>query len=236
MIENATPAPAEGHFSVIATLLQNRQAFLDEVFQGVDLPQKIRALLVASGLCFAVYGGIIGASASGMQALSSAIKLPILYLLTMLICFPTLFLFNVFFGAQQSFRQQFTLLLTAVAVISVLLVGFAPVTLFFLVTAHSYQFFKLLNVGVFTVTGIIGVTFFYQAMQMMAGTDAPGLSFRTRILRFWLVLYAFVGSQLGWTLRPFFGAPGTNFEMFRNIQGNFYLDIGRAIAEILGYK
>lgn len=223
---------------VIVELLQDRQAFLEEVFQGVNLPQKIGALVVASGACFAVYGAIIGASASPLQAAASAIKLPILYLMTMLICFPTLFLFNVFFGAVQSFRQQFTLLLTAVAVISVLLVGFAPVTLFFLITAHNYQFFKLLNVGIFTITGVIGVTFFYQAMQRMAGAEAAaaGHAFRTRILRFWLILYAFVGSQLGWTLRPFFGAPGSPFELFRNIQGNFYVDIGQAIAEIFGFK
>lgn len=232
-------APQPGRFSVIVGLLQDRQAFLEEVFAGVNLSQKISALLIASGVCFAVYGAIIGASASPQQAAASAVKLPILYLLTMLICFPTLFLFNVFFGAIQSFRQQFTLLLTAVAVISVLLVGFAPVTLFFLITAHNYQFFKLLNVGIFTITGVIGVTFFYQAMQRMAGDEAasaPGQAFRTRILRFWLVLYAFVGSQLGWTLRPFFGAPGSPFELFRNIQGNFYVDIGKALAEIFGFN
>lgn len=43
-----------------------------------------------------------------------------------------------------------------------------------------------------------------------------------------------MGIQLGWFLRPFFGSPGTDFQLFRTIQGNFYLDVLHAISQILG--
>jgi hypothetical protein len=42
--------------------------------------------------------------------------------------------------------------------------------------------------------------------------------------------------QLGWFLRPFFGAPDSKFELFRAVKGNFYLDIVAAISEILGLR
>ncbi|GAB1541657.1 hypothetical protein NUACC21_43290 [Scytonema sp. NUACC21] len=225
------------HFSVLLSLLRDRQSFLEEIRQEVRLQSKINSLLVSSSIFFAIYGAIIGASHSWVQAISSAIKLPAFYLLALIICFPTLFFFNVLFGSRSSFVQHFVVLLTAVSVISVLLFSFAPVTLFFLITApDSYQFFKLLNVLIFGITGSFGVKFLYEGMQLLSQQDEVGKKTRTTILRSWLFLYAFVGMQLGWFLRPFFGDPDSKFELFRAVQGNFYLDIVSALSAIFGAR
>jgi hypothetical protein len=209
--------------------------FLEEIRSGVKLETKNTALLLCSSIFFAVYGAIIGSSHSWAQALSSTVKLPALYLITLIICFPTLYFFNILFGSRKTFGQHFAMLLTSVSVISVLLFSFAPITLFFLISTHNYQFYKVLNVVVFAVTGFIGVKFLYQGMEMLSQEDEEGLKTRMSILRFWLILYAFVGTQLAWTLRPFFGSPGTPFELFREMQGNFYLDIIHAFGEIFGF-
>ncbi|MTJ48850.1 actin-binding WH2 domain-containing protein [Dolichospermum sp. UHCC 0259] len=230
-------ADVKKHFGVLLSLLRDRQNFLEEIRQEVRLESKISSLFVTSSIFFAIYGVIIGASHSFGQALSSAIKLPAFYLLTLIICFPTLFFFNVLFGSRSSFKQHFVVLLTAVSVISVLLFSLAPVTLFFMITApDSYQFFKLLNVLIFGITGTFGVKFLYEGMQLLSQQDEVGKKTRTTILQSWLLLYAFVGIQLGWFLRPFFGAPESKFELFRAVKGNFYLDIMQAISEILGVK
>lgn len=223
------------YFGVLIGLLRDRKGFLEEIRQGTKINHKIIALLVCSSLFFAVYGAIIGLSHSPIQGMSAAIKLPILYLLTVLICLPTLYIFNIFFGSSRSLAQHFLVVLTAASVISALLIAFAPVTLFFLITTNNYQFFKLLNVAIFIFTGIIGVHFLYQGMQLISDPDSDGQLTRTRLLQFWLVLYGFVGSQLGWTLRPIFGSPNTPFELFRQLQGNIYLDIIKAISEVLGF-
>ncbi|TAF05162.1 MAG: actin-binding WH2 domain-containing protein [Nostocales cyanobacterium] len=225
------------NFGVLLSLLRDRQSFLEEIRQEVRLQNKISSLFVTSSIFFAIYGVIIGASHSFGQALSSAIKLPAFYLLTLIICFPTLFFFNVLFGSRSTVKQHFVVLLTAVSVISVLLFSLAPVTLFFMITApDSYQFFKLLNVLIFGITGVFGVKFLYEGMQLLSQDDEVGKKTRTTILRSWLFLYGFVGVQLGWFLRPFFGAPGSKFELFRAVQGNFYLDVIHAISQILGGK
>ncbi len=70
---------------------------------------------------------------------------------------------------------------------------------------------------------------------MLSEEDKEGLETRMSVLRFWLILYAFVGTQLAWTLRPFFGRPDAPFELFREMQGNFYLDIVKAFGEIFGF-
>ncbi|MBF2066774.1 MAG: actin-binding WH2 domain-containing protein [Calothrix sp. C42_A2020_038] len=225
------------HFSVLLSLLRDRQSFLEEIKKSIRLQSKVTSLFVSSSIFFAIYGAIIGSSHSFAQALSSAIKLPAFYLLTLIICFPTLFFFNVLFGSRSSVQQHFVVLMTAISVISVLLFSFAPVTLFFLITApKAYQFFKLLNVAIFGITGSFGVKFLYEGMQLLSQQDEVGKKTRTSILRSWLLLYGFIGMQLGWFLRPFFGSPGTQFEMFRAVQGNFYLDVVAAVSEILGYR
>lgn len=219
-------------FATVMTLLRERQQFLEDIRQGNRLQVKLFGLLIASSVFFAIYGLIIGCSSGLLQGVFSAIKLPALYLLTLIICFPTLYFFNVMFGSKQTFEQYLALLMTAMAEISVLLLGFAPVTLFFMLSTQDYQFFLILNVSIFALTGILGVKFFYEGMKYMTEKDEEGHKLRLNILRFWLILYGFVGTQLSWTLRPFFGAPGQPFQLFREQDSNFYLSVMQSISSL----
>lgn len=223
------------YFAVVMYLLRERQQFLEDIREGVKLKSKIFGLLIASTVFFAIYGAILGASSTWMQSLVSAVKLPALYLLTLIICFPTLYFFNVMFGSKRTFEQYLTLLMTAMALISVLLFGFAPVSLFFLISSTNYTFFLLLNVAIMAVTGFLGVSFIYQGMHFLSEQDAEGKDIRINILRFWLGLYGFVGSQLAWTLRPFLGSPGMAFQLFRNRESNFYLSVWESIRALGGF-
>ncbi|MEA5617596.1 actin-binding WH2 domain-containing protein [Cronbergia sp. UHCC 0137] len=229
--------PAGGkYFAVLISLLRDRHIFLAEIRQGVRLSNKIISLLVCSSLFIAIYGGIIGASHSWMQALSSAIKLPALYLITLLICLPTLFFSSIIFGSKRTFSQYFALVLTAIALTSVLLFSFAPIALFFLVSTNDYHFLVLLNVIIFSLTGFIGISSLYNATSIVLEEDIEGSKTRKKILQFWLFLYAFVGSQLGWTLRPFFGSPDSAFQLFREREGNFYLSVLQSLGYLLGFR
>ncbi len=220
-------------FSAVITLLRDRQTFLEEIHTGVKLKSKISAMLLSSFCFFALYGAIIGAFHSPIQVLSSAIKLPTLYLITLIVCLPTLYIFNALFGSKKTLLQHMAYLLAAISVISILLCGFAPVTLFFLITVNDYSFFLLLNVAIFGLTGILGVSFLYQVMRPVADDDSfQNVKIRTNILRFWLGLYGFVGSQLGWTLRPFFGSPG-QFVLFRDREGTFFTGVWNALQSLL---
>ncbi|MGB3298429.1 MAG: hypothetical protein WBA76_09180 [Phormidesmis sp.] len=226
------------HFSTLIRLLRDRSNFLNEVRDGIKLESKIASLLVASSAFFAVYGAIIGAYSGGLQIISSAIKLPALYLLTLLICLPTLYFFDILFGSQIGFKQYVTMALTAVAVISVLLFSFAPVILFFLISVKDYLFFLLLNVLVMGITGTVGIRLFYKGMrELVEGSKAASSGSRRALLFGWMFLYGLVGSQLGWTLRPLLGVEGEKFQVFRpEIEGNFYLQVIRSIGTFLGWN
>jgi hypothetical protein len=55
------------------------------------------------------------------------------------------------------------------------------------------------------------------------------------MLYVWIVLYAFVGSQMAWTLRPFIGYPDARFELIRDLGGNFYSNVLISIGEVMGF-
>lgn len=267
---------------IIERLLRNRSSVWQQIKQEYRLNELIQQMLTSSAVTLAVYGAVMGFSHSFLQAGSSAIKLPILFLVTLAICLPTLYLFNLLYGGWLSVRQTLALALAAITVTSALTLSFAPITLFFLLTAQSYHFYVLLNVVVLTLSGIAGLSFLVSGMRHMnllhrqeqqtvvhtvesmsvseqvvsdqqeysaesesatqpvlvqpASQPAPSRvaqPVNMTFLYIWLMVYGFVGTQLGWTLRPFFGNPGGTFELFRSVEGNFYMAIVQIMLELL---
>ena len=50
-----------------------------------------------------------------------------------------------------------------------------------------------------------------------------------------MVIFAFVGIQLSWNMRPFLGNKQMEFQLFRaETQGNFYQTVFSSVGELLG--
>jgi hypothetical protein len=295
---------ASGQQLIIERILRDRAGVWDQIISERDLPKLILRMLITSAISLAAYGAVLGASNGWLQSLVSTVKLPLLFLVTLAICLPTLYLFNLVFGARLSVLQACALILVAVTVTAVLTFAFAPISLFFLITARSYAFFKLLNVAILALTALVGLRFLTSGMralnahvavasasangvppvlvtqrqlvpvtvggaaepasQLSTNGDAPtgpqaqdlsvhrpvptsgdGRPTASRpvadeqptsmlLLYIWILLFGLVGTQLAWTLRPFFGSPDAPFELFRDISGTFYADILRTLGNLLG--
>jgi hypothetical protein len=288
---------------IIERILRDRAGIWDQIIVERDLPKLILRMLLCSAISLAAYGAVLGASNGWLQSLVSTVKLPLLFLATLAICLPTLYLFNLVFGARLSVLQTCALIMVAITVASVLTFAFAPISLFFLITARSYAFFKLLNVAILALTALIGLRFLISGMRALnehivvghtlfneavvqapvqqrelvsatvggAGDPAtqpptngsgpsaqqdqnsnpvqlppPGSGAATAtaaagdrpasmlLLYIWILLFGFVGTQLAWTLRPFFGSPGVPFELFRDIEGTFYGNMLDTLSSLLG--
>ena len=61
--------------------------------------------------------------------------------------------------------QAVALIMVSITVTAVLTLAFAPVSLFFLVTAKSYSFYKLLNVSILLLTALVGLRFLVEGMR-----------------------------------------------------------------------
>jgi len=216
-------------FAMSEWILRDRASFFEQVRERRRLGIKLRSMVLSSMVYLALFGLVLGMSSSWQQALMSALKLPVLFLVTLLICLPTLYFFNLLYGAQMTFEQTSALLMAAITVTGALALAFASISLFFWLTVREqYTILTLLNSGVLAISSWWGLTFLRQGMRHVQG-DAPDVRQR-RILATWLTIYAFVGTQMGWALRPFFGVPGEPFVVLRGGGGTFYSSVLTAIG------
>src|SRR5512135_2268516 len=109
------------NLTIIEAILRNRLKFFIEIRQNIDVFPKIRAMFLSCLVFLAIYGLVMGLAHSPAQAAVSALKLPILFLATLVICAPSLHFFNILFGSKQTASQTLALLLTAISTTSVLL-------------------------------------------------------------------------------------------------------------------
>src|SRR5262245_55162340 len=153
--------------TIVERIMRDRDGIWRQVVAEDRLGRMTLRMLSTSVLSLAAYGAVLGASHSPAQAASSAVKLPLLFLATLAICLPTLYLFNLIFGARLSMMQAATLIMTCITVISVLRLAFAPISLFFLITADNYAFFKLLNVAILMLSALVGLRFLTAGMTRL---------------------------------------------------------------------
>jgi hypothetical protein len=223
------------NLTIIETILRNRRKFFTEIRQKIDVPQKIRAMFLSSFVFLMIYGFVMGALHSIPQAVAAMFKLPVLFLVTLLICAPSLHFFNILFGSKQTIGQTIALILTGISTTSVLLFSLAPITLFFLLSSSQYEFFKLLNVFFFGVASLLGVYFLQDGMHIATESEdeREGVGARRFIFVLWVLLYSFVGSQMAYTLSPFIGEPGVPFILFRQPGSNFYTDVINSLMNLM---
>jgi hypothetical protein len=229
----AVPAPAAtGYSQFLAQLLSDRERFFTEVAEGVGLKQKlIYSSLTLAGLC-ALYGAAAGAYAGPLQSLSAAIKLPTLFFGTLAICFPGFYVIQVFVGSRLRFAQVLTLVLGALALTAVLLAAIVPVTAFFLLTGANYYFLELLHVVIVLGAGLAGMAVLHEGLSFACEKRGVYPRKAMTIMKVWAVLFAFVGVQMAWNLRPFVGDRGQPFQIFRHYEGNFYTAIVYSLRQL----
>jgi hypothetical protein len=217
-------------FAMSEWIMRDRMSFFEEVRRRHELTSKLRSMFLSSIIYLALYGLVLGQSNSWQQALMSAIKLPVLFLVTLMICLPTLYFFNLLYGSQLTFAQTTALMMAAVTITGALALAFASISLFFWMTVPDYEFFLVLNSGILAITAWWGLAFLRQGMRcVQQGTPAR----QGRILAMWIAIYAFVGTQMAWALRPFFGWPGAPFEPIRKLSGTFYTGLFYNLARLV---
>jgi hypothetical protein len=169
-----------------------------------------------------VYGFIMGLYHSPLQAVVTAVKLPLLFLGTIAICFPSFFIIQLIIGSKLKLGQMLAIIMTGFLLMALIIVSFSPIVLFFFLTGSDYNFLQLLHMGVFAFGGIFGMILVLNALKYSC--DEKGVYPRTGVTVFqiWVLILAFVGMQLTWNLRPYLGDSGQPFKMFRKYDGNFY--------------
>jgi hypothetical protein len=125
------------------------------------------------GLCMGAFAvitrwGTPKASMGWLQAGASAVKVPLLFFLTLLVTLPSLYVFNALVGSRLTLGAVVRLLVAALAVMLALQASFGTIVVFFSVSTTSYAFMVLLNVVLFAVSGFLGLGFLLQTLHRLS--------------------------------------------------------------------
>ena len=196
---------------------------------------RVKSLLGFIAVFGALYG-VVMASFGGLSPERWAhlayvgLKVPLLLLATSALCLPSFFVINTVAGLREDFAEALPAVLAAQACVTVALAALAPVTAFFYVSCRSYNLAVLFNAFMFTVACC-------GAQVVMGRYYGPLIRRSPRhraMLYFWFFLYAFVGIEMGWVLRPFIGAPRAPVAFLRpDAGGNAYVVVVQLIVRVL---
>lgn len=197
---------------------------------AIDAPLlgRLRWLLALLVTCGLFYGAVMG-TYSGLQVgrfqqlLYSAMKVPFLLLATFGLCLPSFFVINTIMGLRDDFAQVLRALVATQSCVTVVLAALAPITAFWYVSCADYGLiilFNMLMFGVASGTAQIVVRRYYRPLIQREPRHR-------HLLWAWFFLYAFVGIQMGWVLRPFIGNPDVPVAFLRSgAWGNAYVVVG----------
>ena len=100
-----------------------------------------------------------------MQTFASAVKIPLLFCLTLIITFPSLYVFNALVGSRLKLLSVLKLLVASIAVMLAVVASLGPIVVFFSLCTNSYAFMQLLNVTVSGVAGLLGLAFLLRTLH-----------------------------------------------------------------------
>lgn len=239
----------------------------------IEFPAKgvlVSAILLAAayGVCMGLFAVLrTGGAADGwMQMLAAVVKLPLLFVLTLIVTLPSLYVFNALVGSRLTLVSVVHLLIASMAVTVTVLASLGPIVAFFSLSTTSHPFMVLLNVVAAAIAGILGMKFMFHTLnrlvfsreqkelpaapapelpqpaelaqpadKRLAALDPGGLEQRSDargVFHVWVVVFALVGAQMSWVLRPFVGSPSLEFAWFRAREDNFFVAVFEMIRTV----
>lgn len=185
-----------------------------EILHG-DSPraQTLARLLACIALFGVIYGGVMGSFGGdrSLQILFSAVKVPLLLLATFGLSLPSFFVLNTLAGLRSDFGVVVRSLVATQAGLTIILASLAPFTALWYASSADYHTAILFNAAMFAIAS-------FSAQALLRRSYRPLVARHPRhrwMLRLWIVVYAFVGIQMGWVLRPFVGDPTLPVSFFR---------------------
>jgi hypothetical protein len=188
---------------LVDLLLRDRRAAIARVRDAADveLPAIARVMVATIAVCAAIVGGTLGSDRGGLQIAFAAIKLPVVMLGTAVLSAPVLTAIGGALGRPVRLAHDLVVVITALAFGSLVLVAGTPLVLLAHAAAIGYHATILVVVAAFALAGIATLRLIAGAF---AGDAAPGRGAAVLAL---CCVFAVVGGQLAWALRPYLVRP-----------------------------
>ena len=225
-------------------LLRDGEAFRTRLRERRFGAGGIAQLALFVCLACAVYGAALAGWRSPRLSLYVAAKLPMVFLGSTLVVAACNAVAAALLGTGLGLRDVLAAVFGAMALAGWILLALAPVALFLVAAAcptegpeavlqRAHNAMLLTHITVLAGAGLAGIASLWTALRRMV----PDVGRATALAAVWIGSYAFVGTQLGWMLRPFVGSPFYPVVFLREdaLQRNFYEFVfGEVLPFVLG--
>lgn len=208
--EALTPAGA------IDELLRDQDRLLGRIEAGDELATIARGMLLTILASAASVGVSVGMYRGGVQVVLAGVKLPLVVLLTAAIVAPVYPAMKRALQQRAVLGQDFALLLSALALASLVTASLCPVLLYAIFSGVSYHALVLLFVGLVGAGGAAGYSLFFKGInrQLVRGHRIICVTL--------LCVLGLVGAQLSWVMRPYLVRPAAaEVPVVRALEGSF---------------
>ena len=162
----------------------------------------IAGMLFVAVLCSVVYGVVVGTFSGGVQFWAAPVKIAGGLLISALICLPSLYIFACLSGSQARLAEIFGLVAGLLALMTILLIGFAPVAWLFSQSTGSVAWMGALHLIFWGIATVFGLRFLNAGFSHTQARSNAG--FNT-----WVVIFVLVVLQMTTALRPIVGTADT---------------------------
>lgn len=159
-------------------------------------------MLVVAIVFSGIYGFVVGTFSMGTQLWAAPAKIALGFLLSGLICLPSLYIFSCLSGSQARLGEIAGLLAGLLMLMTLLLIGFAPVAWLFSQSTQSVPWMGALHLLFWFVAACFGFRFLHSGFAHSQARSPAGLSV-------WIIIFTLVMLQMTAALRPLVGASDT---------------------------
>jgi hypothetical protein len=164
----------------------------------------IATMLFISIVCSLIYGVVVGTFSGGQQLWIAPVKIAAGLMISALICLPSLYIFTCLSGSQARLAEVFGLLAGMLMLMTILLIGFAPVAWIFSQSTESLAWMGALHLIFWFIATIFGLRFLEAGFSHSNARSHAG--FHT-----WIIIFLLVAVQMTTALRPIIGTSDTFF-------------------------
>lgn len=185
-----------GPLAAIESILRHPRRVLYQLHQPKP-GNLIVALLLIAVFCSIIYGVVVGTFSAGTQLWAAPVKIAAGLIISAFICLPSLYIFSCLSGSHARLVEVIGLIVGLLALMTVLLIGFAPVAWVFSQSTDSLAAMGALHLIFWVIAIYFGLRFMCAGFGHLAG-NAGGL-------RVWIVIFLLVMVQMTTALRPIIG-------------------------------
>jgi len=208
--------PIPNAVAAIESILRQPRRVLYQLRQAGS-GRLIVTMVFIAAICSLIYGVIVGTFSGGTQLWAAPVKCVAGLLLSGLICLPSLYIFACLSGSQARLVEVVGSVAGLAMLMTILLIGFAPVAWVFSQSTESVVAMGALHLAFLLVSTYFGLRFLNAGFSAHGDRSGGGI-------KVWMVMFLLVMLQMTTALRPWIGETDTFLPIERKFFVSHWLD------------